>query len=147
MIYEFLKIFNPKRWQRRTKVKKFINFFILSTTSAHSKDAVYDFIDFRIKRAGTFNYGGAAFCLRQKEASKKSEGERQNYGNSVCHSRIGGNPFFLYSRGGWYYFQLFHHDSGQASMAFRGTGAVIPPDTADTGKIRHRRSGRLRVIK
>ena len=55
-----------------------------------------------------------------------------------------------------YYIQLFHHDSGQAFMAFRGAGVVIspgalrlrfPPDTADTGKVRHRRSGRLRAAK
>ena len=40
-------------------------------------------------------------------------------------------------------------------MAFRGTGADIPPgplrlrltpDTADTGKVRHRQSGRFRAI-
>ena len=65
---------------------------------------------------------------------------------------------FTSQRGRWYYFQPFHqdNDSGPAGGAFRCSDAVIPPgplrlrfppDTADSGKIRHRRSGRFRAIK
>ena len=39
-------------------MKKFKNFFIPSTSSTYIKNAVYNFVDFRIKSADSSNYGG-----------------------------------------------------------------------------------------
>jgi len=45
----------------KTKIKKFEKFFILCPTKTYAKNGVYIFVDFRIKRADPFNYGGGAF--------------------------------------------------------------------------------------
>jgi len=72
-----------------TKIKKFKTFFTPFSANTYIKISVYIFVDFRIKRAGSFNYGGLPFF-----ASGQKTGKKQNYGNSVCHSRAGGNPYF-----------------------------------------------------
>jgi len=55
----------------KTKIKKFKIFFIPSPASTYIKNAVYNFVDFRIKSAGPSNYGGLLFfALRQKTKLK-----------------------------------------------------------------------------
>jgi hypothetical protein len=60
-----------------TKIGIFKIFFIPFPASTYVKNPAYNFVDFRIKRAGSSNYGGAVFGLRQKTASKKAKGKRQ----------------------------------------------------------------------
>jgi hypothetical protein len=47
-------------------------FFIASTAKTYGKKAVYNFVDFRIKSAGTSNYGGLLFsgCSLEPAARK-----------------------------------------------------------------------------
>jgi len=46
------------------KIKKFTIFFIAAGVRSYEKYGVYNFVDFRIKRAGTFNYGGGFFSAQ-----------------------------------------------------------------------------------
>jgi hypothetical protein len=42
----------------KTKIGKSKKFFIPYHTRTYGENGVYNFVDFRIKRAGTSNYGG-----------------------------------------------------------------------------------------
>jgi hypothetical protein len=46
------------------KIKKFRKLFIAVGIRVYGEKGVYNFVDFRIKSAGTFNYGGAFFSPR-----------------------------------------------------------------------------------
>jgi len=45
----------------KVKIKKFGKFFIAAGVRVYEKNTVYNFVDFRIKRAGSSNYGGRLF--------------------------------------------------------------------------------------
>ncbi|OHB64649.1 MAG: hypothetical protein A2168_01390 [Planctomycetes bacterium RBG_13_50_24] len=45
----------------KTKIGKLKIFFIPYQARTYVKNAVYNFVDFRIKRAGNSNYGGGFF--------------------------------------------------------------------------------------
>jgi hypothetical protein len=45
----------------KTKNGKLKKIFIPLQAGTYGKNAVYNFVDFRIKRAGTSNYGGRLF--------------------------------------------------------------------------------------
>ena len=63
-------IFDQNRWQRRTKIKKFEDFFPLFT-SAYAQKTIYNFVDFRIKNANPSNSkGGGSFLPTGKKLSK-----------------------------------------------------------------------------
>ena len=49
------------------KIKKLRKIFIAVGIRDYGKNSVYNFVDFRIKRAGTFNYGGRLFFGRGRE--------------------------------------------------------------------------------
>jgi len=53
------------------KNRKFENIFIPYLTSTYGKNTVYNFVDFRIKRAGTFNYRGRAFSAPGRKGKIK----------------------------------------------------------------------------
>jgi len=59
----------------KTKIKNLKIFIIPAHKSTYVEEAVYNFVVFRIKRAGCSNYRGAAFRLRPKG---KEKGKRQN---------------------------------------------------------------------
>jgi len=52
----------------KTKTGNLKFFFIACPAGTYVKNTAYIFVDFRIKRAGSSNSRGAAFCLRQKTA-------------------------------------------------------------------------------
>jgi hypothetical protein len=56
----------------KTKIVKLKNFFIAVRVRTYGKNAVYNFVDFRIKRAGMFNYGGAAFFGPRQEPAVRN---------------------------------------------------------------------------
>jgi hypothetical protein len=53
--------FDQKRWYLKTKIGNSKKFFIPSQTSTYGENGVYNFVDFRIKRAGTSNSRGVVF--------------------------------------------------------------------------------------
>jgi len=55
----------------KTKIGNSNFFFILYLTETYGKNAVYNFVDFRIKRAGTSNYGGLFFGWSGKPVAGK----------------------------------------------------------------------------
>ncbi|OHB82053.1 MAG: hypothetical protein A2Z38_08020 [Planctomycetes bacterium RBG_19FT_COMBO_48_8] len=59
------------------KNRKIEIFFIPCLVRTYIKNTVYNFVDFRIKSAGSSNYGGRIFRPRPKDASKKVRGKRQ----------------------------------------------------------------------
>jgi hypothetical protein len=56
----------------KTKIGKLKIFFIPYHTSTYIKNAVYNFVDFRIKRAGSSNYGGVSFRPAEPTARQSS---------------------------------------------------------------------------
>jgi len=52
-----------------SKNRKFKNFFSLCTVRGYIKKAVYVFVDFRIKSAGSSNYGGQLFFPSGKKTN------------------------------------------------------------------------------
>jgi len=52
------------------KIKKFRKIFIAAMVRIYVKNAVYNFVDFRIKRAGSSNYGGRLFFGREPKTGR-----------------------------------------------------------------------------
>jgi len=56
----------------KTKIGKLKIFFIPYPTRIYAKKAVYNFVDFRIKSAGSSNYGGVSFRPAELAARQSS---------------------------------------------------------------------------
>jgi hypothetical protein len=66
----------------KTKIGNLKIFFIPYQARTYIKKSVYHFVDFRIKRAGSSNYGGRVFFARRQIAARK----KSEYGPARCHS-------------------------------------------------------------
>jgi len=64
--------FQPKAMVVENKNRKFEFFFIACPAETYVKNTAYIFVDFRIKRAGSSNYGGLLFLPSCKKTSKKA---------------------------------------------------------------------------
>jgi hypothetical protein len=56
----------------KTKIGNLKIFFIACPAVTYVKNTAYIFVDFRIKRAGSSNYGGLLFLPSGKKTSKKA---------------------------------------------------------------------------
>jgi len=54
----------------KTKIGNFKIFFIPYQINTYVKKAVYNFVDFRIKSAGSSNYGGQLFFGREPKTGR-----------------------------------------------------------------------------
>ena len=66
----FLHKFQPNARVVENKNRKFEFFFIACPAGTYVKNAAYNFVDFRIKPAGSSNYGGPSFGRRQKSETR-----------------------------------------------------------------------------
>jgi len=57
----------------KTKIGKLKIFFIPCPISTYVKNTVYNFVDFRIKRADSSNYGGRVFFGRERQTTIPAE--------------------------------------------------------------------------
>ena len=81
----FLQIFRPKAMVVGNKNGNLKIFFIPYHTRTYGENAVYIFVDFRIKRAGTFNYRGRAFSVPGRKGKSKGKSKKVKKA-SKCHS-------------------------------------------------------------
>jgi len=56
----------------KTKIRNLKNFFIPYPARSYAKNPAYIFVDFRIKRAGSSNYGGLLFSPPAKKQNTNS---------------------------------------------------------------------------
>ena len=92
-IGKILASFRPKAQVVENKNQKFEFFFIPCHTKTYVENAVYIFVDFRIKRAGSSNYGGAPFRPPAEKAGKKGKSKKgKNNQIRISKSATSHNP-------------------------------------------------------